>query len=255
MKTSEIQNIEALARIRIVLSRPSHPGNIGAAARAMKTMGLQRLILVAPHQFPHAQAEAMAAGADDILATVTLATTLEKALQGTVFAVAMTARPRDLSHPAMPLREAVKYLFDTESGTIAAGGEIAMVFGNETFGLSNEEIACCNLIGMIPANPAYSSLNLAAAVQVTAYELAQAAQAFALSSVPVRLRAPHEEIEALLAHLERSMVEDQFLDPEKPRRLMLRLRRLFARAGLEKEEVAILRGILAAREKNRDRPE
>lgn len=251
MKTSEIQNIEALARIRIVLSRPSHPGNIGAAARAMKTMGLQRLVLVAPHAFPHAEAETLAAGADDILAAATVTTTLEEALQGTVFAVAMTARPRDLSHHAVPLRDAVKRLFDADDGAILASGEVAMVFGNETFGLSNEEIGRCNLIGMIPANPAYSSLNLAAAVQVTAYDLAQAAQAFVLPPESVRSRASHEEIEALLAHLERSMVEDQFLDPQKPRRLMLRLRRLFARAGLEKEEVAILRGILGAREKIR----
>jgi tRNA/rRNA methyltransferase len=233
-----------LQGVRIVLSRTSHPGNIGAAARAMKTMGLRNLVLVQPKTFPHAEAEAMASGATDVLATAHVVKTLADALAGTVFAVAMTARPRDLSHPAVAIREAaVQALAESVSG------DIALVFGNETYGLSNEEADLCQLIGMIPANPAYSSLNLAAAVQVACYELAQAAAVFATPENPVRDAATHEEVEGFLAHLESKMIDDGFLDPDKPKRLMTRLRRLFARSRLEKEEVAILRGVLAARKK------
>ena len=230
-----------LDRIRIVLAHPSHPGNIGAAARAMKTMGLKNLVLIKPRQFPHADADALASGATDVLAAARVVATLQDALQGTVFAIGMTARKRDLSHPIVELREAARRAVDeTELG------EVAVVFGTEISGLSNAELDRCQLVANIPANPEYSSLNLAASVQVAAYEIAQAATAWKSQRGAVRQPASHEEIEAFYAHLEQSMIETRFLDPQRPKRLMTRLRRLFARAQLEKEEVNILRGILAA---------
>src|SRR5690606_28555206 len=147
-----------------------HPGNIGAAARAMKTMGLARLYLVSPRHLPEEQAIAMASGADDVLAAATVVDTLEEALHGTMLAVAMTARRRDLSAPIAWVRDAVP-----EALTSAGQGEIAFVFGNETAGLSNQETDLCQRLAMIPANSDYSSLNLAAAVQVLCYELRLAA--------------------------------------------------------------------------------
>lgn len=235
-----------LDRIRVVLSHPSHPGNIGAAARAMKTMGLKRLVLVNPRLFPHADAEAMASGAADVLEAVQIAATLEEALKGTVFAVGMTARKRDLSHPIVEVRAAALRVIEA-----AASGEVAIVFGTETFGLSNIELDFCQLAANVPANPEYSSLNLAASVQVAAYEIAQAASAWVPQQANEREPAAHDEIEAFFAHLETSMIETGFLNPERPKRLMTRLRRLFARARLEKEEVNILRGIIAAFERSK----
>lgn len=231
----------SLDRIRIVLSHPNHPGNIGAAARAMKTMGLKHLVLVKPRHFPHPDAAAMASGADDVLAAARVTATLEEALKGTVLAVGMTARRRDLSHPQLPVRDAAQRVLDA-----TLHGDVAFVFGTETFGLSNEELDLCQLGASIPADPQYSSLNLAASVQIAAYEIAQTAQVWQPQRASAREPATHDAVEAFYAHLERSMIESGFLNSQKPRRLMTRLRRLFARARLEKEEVNILRGILAA---------
>lgn len=233
-----------LSGIRVVLCQPSHPGNIGAAARAMKTMGLTRLVLVRPRQFPHPEAETLASGATDVLASALVVETLDAALAGTVLAIGMTARRRDLSHEMLPLREAAGKVIET-----LHEGEAALVFGTEMFGLSNEELDQCQLAAHIPTNPDYSSLNLAACVQVVSYELAQAAQAWAVPATEARPLATHEEVEAFHAHLEQAMIETGFLNPERPKRLMTRLRRLFARAGLEKEEVNILRGILTANQR------
>jgi tRNA/rRNA methyltransferase len=234
--------------VRIVLARPSHPGNIGAAARAMKTMGFGRLVLVAPKIFPDPQAEAMASGAGDVLAAALVVDTLPEALEGVTLALALTSRRRDLATAPCWARDGAAEL----ARLAAAQAEVALVFGNETTGLSNEELAFCNRWAMIPANPQYASLNLAAAVQVLCYELRLAIEAsrgavppaptFASPGTP----ATHEEIEGLITQLESAAVESGFLDPERPGRLMLRLRRLFARAGLEKEEVNILRGLLAS---------
>lgn len=240
---------ESMQRVRVVLSHTSHPGNIGAAARAMRTMGFSRLVLVNPKIFPDPQASAMAAGADDVLATAQVCSSLEEALGGTVLALALTARRRELATEPLWAREAAAELAAVVARDAAAGaGEIALVFGNETSGLSNEELAQCGRWAMIPANPDYSSLNLAAAVQVMCYELRLALSgslpvpAVAGAGVP----ATHQEIEGLLKHFEASAVASGFLDPERPGRLMLRLRRLFARSGLETEEVSILRGLLAS---------
>lgn len=232
----------------IVLARTSHPGNLGAAARAMKTMGFADLRLVAPKAFPSPEANAMASGALDVLEGARVHATLEEALADVVYAVGFSARPRDLSHRVMSLREAAPVILER-----AAGGPVALVFGNETFGLSNEELARCQAFASIPANPAYASLNLAAAVQVACYELATCAQRFSPPPEPERTPATVEEIEGFYAHLEQAMVASGFLDPAQPKRLMERMRRMYARAGLEREEVRFLRGMLAAFEKPRSR--
>lgn len=233
-----------LANIRIVLCQTSHPGNIGSAARAMKTMGLTRMVLVAPKHFPHPEAEALASGATDVLTSAKVVPTLEEALAGTVLAIGMTARRRDLSHRMLGLREAASEMLDA-----AAAGEVALVFGTEMFGLSNEELDRCQLAAHIPTNPDYSSLNLAAAVQVAAYELSMTAATWKVPETPERELATHDELERFYTHLEQSMIAARFLNPDMPKRLMTRLRRLFSRAQLEKEEVNILRGVLTSKDR------
>ncbi len=239
-------NASPLTRIRIVLSHPSHPGNIGGAARAMKTMGLSTLVLVNPKAFPDPAAEARATGATDVLAGARVVDSLEQALAGTVLVAALTSRRRDLMAP-------VRWARDAAAELVAATlqGDVALVFGNETSGLSNEELALCRTPVMIPANAEFASLNLAAAVQVLCYELRLAALAPEVPPQTVLEAAPHEDVERLMQHLERAMTASGFLDPAQPRRLMPRLRRLFARTGLEREEVNILRGMLSALERGK----
>lgn len=235
-----------MQHVRVVLSHTSHPGNIGAAARAMKTMGFSRLVLVNPKILPEAQAVAMACGADDLLANAQICTSLAEALSGTVLAMAMTARRRELATEPLWARAGA-----AELAGVARHDEVALVFGNETAGLSNEELAQCARWALIPANPDYSSLNLAAAVQLMCYELRLAMLGVAPAPVVAGAGTPatHDEVDGLIAHLEASAITSGFLDPERPGRLMLRLRRLFARAGIEKEEVNILRGLLASFER------
>ena len=246
-KPSALPPPETFARVRVVLTRPSHPGNIGAAARALKTMGFSRLVLVNPKLFPDPQAEAMASGAGDVLAAARVVGSLAEALHGVTLALALTARRRDLATDPVWARAGA-----AELAAVAAQDEVALVFGNETSGLSNEELALCGRWATIPANPAYSSLNLAAAVQVLCYELrvalstAQGAVSPELTFSTAGTLATHDEVEGLMAHLQSEAVASGFLDPDNPRRLMHRLRRLFSRAALEKEEVNILRGLLAA---------
>jgi tRNA/rRNA methyltransferase len=237
----------ALGRVIIVLSRPSHPGNIGSAARAMKTMGLSRLTLVSPGFFPDPEAIALACGAGDLLESARVTATLDEALSGTTHSLAVSARARDLGPTPLLARQGALDLFQHA----LRGEEVALVFGNETSGLANNELQRCHGTVMIPANPGYSSLNLAAAVQVLAYELRMAAfqggletanKATPFSSPP----ATHEEQEGFYRHLEQVMVDSRFLDPSRPMRLMPKLRRLFGRARLERDEVNILRGILSA---------
>lgn len=229
----------SLSNIRVVLCQTSHPGNIGSAARAMKTMGLTDLRLVAPRKFPHADASAMASGATDVLEQARVCATLPEALAGCALAIGITARKRELSHAMVDARAAA-----ADATGIAASQPVALVFGTEMSGLSNEELALCQLLATIPANPDYSSLNLAAAVQVLAYELRMAAAAPGVEAGASFPLAAHDEIEGFYGHLEQTLVRIGFLDPQMPKRLMPRLRRLFARARLEKEEINILRGIL-----------
>ena len=240
---------QGLARVRIVLVRTTHPGNIGAAARAMKTMGLARLALVDPRRFPDPQAEAMATGADDVLAAAHVCATLDEALAGTTLAIALTARRRELSHLALDAREAAG-LAAAES---AQGGEVALVFGTEISGLANDEVIKCQRVAHIATSPTYSSLNLAAAVQVMAYELHVAASGPAVPDNQRFDAATFEDIESFYAHLERNAVASGFLEPANPGRLMERLRRLFGRTRLEREELNLLRGILTAWDGEGDR--
>jgi tRNA/rRNA methyltransferase len=231
---------DPLARIRIVLSRTSHPGNIGAAARAMKTMGLRRLVLVEPRRFPDDEATARASGATEVLEAATVSSSLAEALRGTVLAAGFTSRRRELGPPVRWLREAA-----AEIVAEASAGEVALIFGNETFGLSNEELALCQIPVLIPANPDYASLNLAAAVQVACYELRMACGGPPPAGPAAGFEAATlDEIEGLFSHLSQAMLSSGFLDPAHPGRLMPRLRRLFARTRLERDEVNILRGML-----------
>jgi tRNA/rRNA methyltransferase len=230
-----------LANIRVVLSHTSHPGNVGASARAMRTMGLHDLYLINPQRFPGPEATAMAAGADAALAKAKVCTDLQQALAGTCFVVGLTARKRDLSHAMVTLRQAAYQLIAE-----AVNGKVGVLFGTEMSGLSNAELDRCHLLANIPADETFSSLNLAAAVQVTCYELRQAAFSSQSSPKPTFPLAEFEQVEGFYNHLEEVMYETEFLDPAQPKRLMRRLRRLFARARLEKEEVNILRGILHA---------
>jgi len=215
----------------------------------MKTMGLSRLLLVNPKRFPDDDAVARAAGADEILAQAQVCTSLDAALADTVFACAVSARHRNLGPPAIQARAAAsEILIRTRDG------EVALLFGNETSGLSNAEVQRCQRTVFIPANPQYSSLNLASAVQLVCYELRLATFA---GRPPVVTRtvpfasplAPHQDVERFYQHLERVMVSSGFLDPRRPRRLLPKLRRLFARADLEVDEINILRGLLDAVER------
>jgi tRNA (cytidine32/uridine32-2'-O)-methyltransferase len=241
----------ALDRIRVVLVEPTHPGNIGAAARAMKTMGLSRIVLVRPSEFPCAAATAMAAGADDLLVRAPVVATLPEALTGCGWVIGTSARTRTIPWPVYDPREAVARIL-----TVAADSEVAIVFGREHAGLTNDELERCQAVVQIPSNPDFSSLNLGAAVQVLAYELRMqwlAQQGSAVTMVNDAPPATSEDLERMHAHLQAVMTQTGFLDPAKPRRLMRRVRRLLGRIGLDRNEVNIIRGFLTAvQEKFRD---
>lgn len=233
--------------VRIVLTEPSHGGNVGAAARAMKTMGLSDLWLVAPKDFPSASATALASGADDILAEARIVASLAEAIADCRYVVGASARIRSLAWPTMDARECAVELLNR-----ASDGRVAVVFGPEQSGLTNEDLARCQALAHIPANPVYASLNLAMAVQVVCYELRMTQLARAADpgsddrdgrDAPL---ATASELEAFHDHLEDVMRRVGFLNPDHPRQLKLRLRRLFHRARLDQNEINILRGFLAA---------
>jgi tRNA/rRNA methyltransferase len=232
---------QALKNIRIVLCDTRHPGNIGSAARAMKTMGLSQLYLVNPHLFPDKQAEWMATNAVDVLQQATVCTDLDTALSGVVLAVACTARSREIAVPAVTARQAAQRLVE-----VAGSQPVALVFGSEVRGLTTEQVKRCQIIATILTDPSHSSLNLAMAVQVFAYELRL--HAVETTVVPTLTKphtlATHEEIERFYAHLEKELMACGFLNPAQPKRFMQRVRRMFARMQLEHEEVKILRGVV-----------
>jgi TrmH family RNA methyltransferase len=230
-----------LASIRIILVKTSHPGNIGSAARAMKTMGLTNLYLVAPKQLPDANAYAIAAGADDILDKATVLPTLDAALQGCHWVAGASARPRSLAWP-----ELTPHALGGAAIAAASSGPVAILFGNEQSGLSNEELARCHFHIRIPSDPHFSSLNVAAAVQILCYELRMAFLAHSVPVAPASAETPatSDELAHFYQHLEQVLVEIGFLNPAYPKHLMRRLRRLYARAQLSQTEVNILRGIL-----------
>lgn len=244
---TERQDNWHLDNVRIVLVGCTHPGNIGACARAMKTMGLSRLILVSPERFPHDEATARAAGATDLLASATVCESLDAALAGCRLVIGASARRRSLSVPLLEPRACAHQALQA-----AADGPVALVFGREHSGLTNAELTRCHHLVQIPANPDYASLNLAAAVQVLAYELRLAACAGAAqdgaepdAAVPV----PAEDMERFYAHLQLTLEQIGFLDAENPRIMMPRLRRLFNRARPDQVEMNLLRGLLHAVQK------
>ncbi|NOT67760.1 MAG: RNA methyltransferase [Methylophilaceae bacterium] len=236
--------LHPLHNVRIVLCQTSHPGNIGAAARAIKTMGLSQLYLIKPKIFPNKEADAMACGAIDLLEKAVVCETLEQALTGCAFAIGLSARVRNLSHELVSARQAA-----TQAAEMASNQPVALVFGTEMSGLSNAELDLCQLLAMIPTDADFSSLNLAAAVQVMSYEvrmaiLEAAANSNNIATPPLYPLAATEDIEGFYRHLEETLLKIGFLNPAAPGRLMQRVRRIYARARLEKEEVNILRGIL-----------
>lgn len=226
-----------LNNVRVILSHTTHPGNIGAAARAMKTMGLSQLYLINPRLFPDAQATAMAAGADDVLANAIICSTLDEALTGVVMVAGMSARVRDISQEVLAPRAAMPLLLQH------AQQPVALLFGTEMSGLTNEELARCQIMVRIPVSPEYTSLNLAAAVQLVSYELRLASEQGDCGA-PQLNPASAEHVEAYFQQLEKTLVEIEFINTKHPTKLMHKLRRLYSRARLEQEEINILRGIL-----------
>jgi tRNA/rRNA methyltransferase len=232
--------LHTLHNFRVVLCQTSHPGNIGSTARAMKTMGLQHLYLVRPDKFPDAHATALSTGAADLLENAVVTETLADALSGCAFAIGMSARKRGLSHELVNVRTAA-----TKAIEIAATQPVALVFGTEMSGLSNAELNHCQMLAMIQANPEYSSLNLAAAVQIMCYELRMAAlDENTISPNVTPEYATIDSLEGFYAHLEETLLHIGYLNPSHPKKLMERMRRIYARASLEKEEVNLLRGVL-----------
>lgn len=233
----------ALARIRFVLVETTHPGNIGAVARGMKTMGLSRLELVRPRHFPNAEALALASGADDLLAAAPVREELTSALAGCRLVVGSSARLRSVAWPLLSPAQCAERLLAE-----AAVGEVALVLGRESSGLSNAELARCQYLVNIPTDPGFSSLNLAAAAQVFAYEIRRAwlAGGAAQPAEGPRELATAEAMEGFYDHLAQALVDLGYSDPEQSRKLMRRLRRLFHRAQPDRVELNILRGILSA---------
>lgn len=228
-----------MKNVRIVLVEPSHPGNIGAAARAMKNMGLSALYLVQPERFPDKQATIRASGADDILASAVVTETLAEALVGCELVYGTSARSRSLPWQVVYPRACAEDIVQNAASA-------AIVFGREEAGLTNAELAQCQRHVTIPTNPAFSSLNLGAAVQVLAYELKLATLAAPCDQPPPDSEyASAEQVEGFFEHLQTTMVEIGFLDMRQPKLLMQRMRRLFHRARLEKTELNILRGLLS----------
>ncbi|KAF1721110.1 RNA methyltransferase [Pseudoxanthomonas wuyuanensis] len=248
MKTSENPFDAHAGRIRIVLVGTQHPGNIGAAARALKTMGLSRLVLVAPENYPSDEAFRRAAGADDLLADAAVVATLAEAVADCRFVLGCTARSRRVALEELMPRQAA------ERAVARAGeGGVALVFGRERTGLSNEELQLCHASVHIPANPDYSSLNLAAAVQVLAYELRLALLALAPAAATATAAAgpgregpaSHAQLEGFFAQLGDTLDDVDFHKGRAPDSAMRKLRRLFLRADLNEQEVRLLRGILS----------
>ena len=264
------QRVHALANIRIVLVRTSHPGNVGQVARAMANMGLRELVITSP-RFPdmceQPEAIALASGATDVLAQAQIVPDLATALQGVNCAYAFSARPRDLSPPLRTAGEAAAEVMASLDAAFAQGEtapKIAFVFGAERSGLVNDEVMMCQRLCQIEANPAYNSLNLAQAVQVMSYSLRQAALheqnageaqsgTYVLSTpkmsaeVPVQQQpADVDKVEGMLAHWEQMLVALELLNPQIPSETLMRLRAMFARTQLTNNEVNFLRGIARA---------
>ncbi|HHJ17720.1 MAG TPA: RNA methyltransferase [Gammaproteobacteria bacterium] len=225
----------------IVLINTSHPGNIGAAARAMKNMGLGHLRLVDPQQYPSAEATARASGADDVLAAAQSFASLDEAVADCTLVIGASARSRSLPVPMLDPRGCAALVHSQPDP-----GRVAVLFGRERSGLTNDELDRCHHLVQIPTNPEYPSLNIAAAVQVIAYELRLAAGIAEPAAAPETDYASAEQMEQFYTHLEQTLIALDFLDADNPRQLMRRLRRLFTRSRPDQNEINILRGILTA---------
>lgn len=237
--------MDDLAHIKVVLVDTSHPGNIGATARAMKNMGLSQLVLVNPQEFPSGVAVGRAASALDILENALVVESLEEAIADCSLVIASSARSRSIPWPMMTPEDCASKIVDE-----LPGNEVALVFGREDSGLNNEELQLCHFHVQIPAAKEYSSLNLAAAVMVLCYEIRKASLGHDTAIIPPSAEewdqkfATTQQVEYFYEHLERIMIAIDFHDPENPRQLMQRLRRLFSRIRLDEMELNILRGIL-----------
>ena len=235
--------LNILKQFRIVLCKISHPGNIGSVARAMKTVGFSDLYLVNPKSFSSQESLALACGAEDILKKVNVVTSLEIALKNINHVIGFTARKRELTQPHDNVRELSKQLIEE-----AKNNKIAIVFGNETNGLSNSELQHCHSLGFIDANSKYSSLNLAQAVQIVCHEIRMMSALPGKNRIlkkPIKKYVRHELQNGFYNHLEEILSEIGFLKKIQSERLMTRLRLLFNRTQMEKEEINILRGILS----------
>ncbi len=236
---------DLLAHLRFVLVRTSHPGNIGAAARAIRTMGFHHLGLVAPQSFPHGEATALAAGATDVLEAAVVSDDLASAIGDSRFVLGATARRRGVALDELSPREAAARML----AALARGDGVAVLFGNERTGLENEEIQLCHAAISIPSDPTYSSLNLAQAVQVIAWELRMAWLQGAAVAAPVAERADPpaggSELESFFGHLAQTLDDIDFHKGRAPETILQRLRRLFLRAQPDSRELRILHGILA----------
>lgn len=231
-----------LASVRIVLVEPQHPGNIGAAARAIKNMGLSNMALVAPRHYPDPEATALAAGATDVLEKAQIYQNLYSAISGCTRVIGTTARNRYLSQPVFTPRDWTRW-----AQTKPISGAVAILFGRERVGLTNIELDFCQELIAIPANQEYPSLNLAQAVQVVCYEMHLAvAEAVCGPAAPARRAVSQDEMERFYAHLEETLVSTGFLNQDNPRLLMRRLRHLFGRLDPDTNEMSILRGILTS---------
>ena len=236
-----------LDQIRIVMIQTTHPGNIGAVARAMKNMGLNDLCIVSPKRFPDPEADARASGATDILESAKVVASLDEALEDCHFVVGTSARGRHIPWPITSPREMASVAVSLQPEK-----RMAILFGREDRGLTNDELHRCHHHVHIPTNPDFSSLNVAAAVQVIAYELRVASIESASVTAPqwgtdwdIDL-ADAREVELMFEHLEKTLVQVEFLDPNNPRQLMTRLRRLFLRSVPDKVEINVMRGFLTA---------
>jgi tRNA (cytidine32/uridine32-2'-O)-methyltransferase len=239
----EHSTADALRRVRFVLVNTSHPGNIGSAARAIRTMGLQRLGLVRPQAFPHADANALAAGADEVLENAVVSTSLPDAIADCRLVLGATARRRGVVIEELSPREAALRIL----GAAAEGHEVAVLFGNERVGLDNDELKLCHAAISIPSDPTYSSLNLAQAVQVVAYELRLAWLA-GQAPAPARRTDPPadaDDMEGFFTHLAQMLDDIEFHKGRSPRTILQRLRRLFLRAQPDRRELRVLRGIFS----------